>query len=432
MSTQAKRPIAVDLFAGAGGLALGFEQAGFDVVAAVEIDPIHSVIHKHNFPDCAVICQDVRTVTGDLIRERAGIGRQSIDVVIGGPPCQGFSLIGHRVLDDPRNSLVMHFLRIVKELRPKAFVLENVPGMATGKHHQLLDELIDGFAKADYKVRTPYKILNAADFGVPQDRRRLFLLGSRKDVRLPEYPSPRFNRPAGAKGKFTVSKELPTGPTVLEAINDLPDIDQFDNLFESDVLVSDLTSPSVYAAELRGEARDAGDFSYPRSSSLIGLSGCRRADHSELSRSRFSATPVGTVEPVSRFLRLPPDGLCNTLRAGTASDRGAFTSPRPIHPVYPRCISVREAARLHSYPDWFRFHRTIWHGFRQIGNSVPPRLGRAVGASVLAGLGYSPCQPKVEISLGEPELAGMNMKEAAAHLGVAHDVIAQRKRTSER
>jgi DNA (cytosine-5)-methyltransferase 1 len=411
-------------------LALGFEQAGFDVVAAVEIDPIHSVIHKHNFPECVVICQDVKTVTGDLIRERAKIGRASIDVVIGGPPCQGFSLIGHRVLDDPRNSLVMHFLRIVRELRPKAFVLENVPGMATGKHHQLLTELIAGFAEADYKVRAPYKILNAADYGVPQDRRRLFLLGSRKDVRLPDYPEPTFNRPANSKGKKVVFNSLLTsGPTVLEAIQDVPDIDLFEELFESDVLNAPLLAASPYARQLRGELMDPTDFSYPRSVEEAGLTGCRRADHSDLSRSRFASTPVGTVEPVSRFLRLPPDGLCNTLRAGTASDRGAFTSPRPIHPLYARCISVREAARLHSYPDWFRFHRTIWHGFRQIGNSVPPRLGRAVGASVLSALGATPERPTEVVSVGPSSLVQMNMKDAASHLGVRHDVIAQRTRS---
>jgi DNA (cytosine-5)-methyltransferase 1 len=129
-----KRPVAVDLFAGVGGLSLGFEQAGFDIVAAVEMDPIHAATHKINFPHCAVICRDVRTLTGVEIRAAANLGNRTIDAVIGGPPCQGFSLIGHRVLDDPRNSLVFHFLRIVGELRPRTFVMENVPGMATGPH----------------------------------------------------------------------------------------------------------------------------------------------------------------------------------------------------------------------------------------------------------------------------------------------------------
>ena len=129
---KSNRPIAIDLFAGVGGLSLGFEQAGFDVVAAVEYDPIHAGIHELNFPNCEVICADVRNLSGSEIRKRSRIGDEPIDVVVGGPPCQGFSLIGHRVLDDPRNGLVFHFLRIVKELKPRAFVMENVPGMATG------------------------------------------------------------------------------------------------------------------------------------------------------------------------------------------------------------------------------------------------------------------------------------------------------------
>src|ERR1041385_3261010 len=153
MRADSVRPIAVDLFAGAGGLSLGFEQAGFDIAAAVEWDPIHCAAHKLNFPYSAIICADLRTLTGESIRKASGIGRRAIDVVIGGPPCQGFSLIGHRVLDDPRNSLVLHFSRIVEELRPRAFVMENVPGMVTGGHTQVLEETIARFRKAGYRVR---------------------------------------------------------------------------------------------------------------------------------------------------------------------------------------------------------------------------------------------------------------------------------------
>ena len=116
------RLIGVDLFAGAGGLGLGFEQAGFDIVAAVEIDPIHCAVHAYNFPQCAMLSRSVIGLTGEEIRKRAGIGRRHIDVVFGGAPCQGFSLIGHRMLDDPRNSLVREFVRIVAELRPSYFV----------------------------------------------------------------------------------------------------------------------------------------------------------------------------------------------------------------------------------------------------------------------------------------------------------------------
>jgi DNA (cytosine-5)-methyltransferase 1 len=120
--------------------------------------------------------------------------------------------------------------------------------------------------------------------------------------------------------------------------------------------------------------------------------------------------------------------LCNTLRAGTDSARGAFTSPRPIHPSLPRVITVREAARLHSYPDWFRFHATKWHGFRQIGNSVPPLLGRAVATQIAAALGVTPNKPTAELQLGDPQLLTFDMGGAARYFSVPRNTIAQRTR----
>ncbi len=431
--SSTKRPIAIDLFAGVGGLSLGFEQAGFDVVAAVEFDPIHAATHKHNFPNCSVICRDVRTLSGSEIRSAAGLGNRTIDVVFGGPPCQGFSLIGQRVLDDPRNSLVFHFLRLVGELKPRAFVMENVPGMATGSHTALLRELVDRFKELAYKVRQPHRILNAANFGVPQDRRRLVLMGARKDTFLPDYPIPTTVPPSYRAGSANgiLDLDMPVCPTAGDAISDLPDIENYESLLETDELLSvKLTAGSRYSKVLRGEVTDPTDYSYRRKLNSKLITGCLRAEHTPLSRRRFAKTVPGTTEPISRFFKISLTGICNTLRAGTATDRGAFSAPRPIHPVYPRCISVREAARLHSYPDWFRFHRTIWHGFRQIGNSVPPLLGRAVATSVIRALGVKASKPTREITLTEPKLAQFNMREAAEYFGVDPRVIAPRKRTA--
>jgi DNA (cytosine-5)-methyltransferase 1 len=427
------RPITIDLFAGVGGLSLGFEQAGFDVVAAVEIDPIHAAVHKVNFPRCSVICRDVRGLTGDEIRKEAGLGQQIVDAVIGGPPCQGFSLMGQRVLGDPRNALVFHFLRLVGELKPRVFVMENVPGMATASHTALLSELIERFQNLGYRVRLPYQILNAANFGVPQDRKRLFLVGARRGTALPDYPQAltalppddRANNPYGH-----LYTPLPSCPTSREAIKDLPDIERFESLLETDELRYRLNSGSNYALMLRGEIADPTDYSHTRKHDPSVLTGCLRARHTTLSRKRFASTRPGSTEPVSRFFRISYDGICNTLRAGTATDRGAFSAPRPIHPAHARCISVREAARLHSYPDWFRFHRTIWHGFRQIGNSVPPRLARAVGAAVLKALGVKPFKIEEALVLKDPEMAAFNMSEAAAHFGVDPRVIPPRKRAA--
>lgn len=434
--SEIRRPIAVDLFAGAGGLSLGFEQAGFDIVAAVELDPIHAAIHELNFPYSRVVCEDVRklsTLTPAELRDRLGIALEEVDVVIGGPPCQGFSLIGHRVLEDPRNSLVFEFVRIVEKLQPRTLVMENVPGMASGGHGQLLRELIESFKKLGYKVREPVQILNAAHFGVPQDRRRLFLLGARNDVALPDYPEAMYLSPnAAKKNGHQPATSLRRGPTVADAFSDLPDVEWFEELTTSDrlTLPAPLAEGSEYAARLHGSRSDPDDFSYRRASDPMMLTGCLRARHTDLSRERFSQTIPGTTESVSRFFRLPHDGVSNTLRAGTASDRGAFTAPRPIHPVYPRCITVREAARLHSFPDWFRFHRTIWHGFRQIGNSVPPLLGRAVGAAVAAAIGFQPQVPVDVLEPGCERLAFLDMGAAAAYFGVSRSVIPQRNRTT--
>lgn len=404
------RPIAIDLFAGAGGLSLGFEQAGFDIVASVEIDPIHSAAHKFNFPRCATVCKSVVDVGGAELRKRAGIGRRDIDVVVGGAPCQGFSMIGKRAFDDPRNQLVYHFVRLVKELQPKYFVFENVKGLTVGRHRQFLQEIIEAFATGGYNVVSDYRVLNAADHGVPQDRRRLFLMGARHGFPLPTYPSP--------------TKRT----TVGDAIGDLPDAEQFPELWERDWARVKFGRASGYAAVLRGKKEDPTDFGYRRRFDPDLLTSSLLTEHTDLSRTRFAATEPNDVEPISRFKRLSLDGLCNTLRAGTASDRGAFTSPRPIHPILPRVITVREAARLHSYPDWFRFHATKWHGFRQIGNSVPPMLARAVASQLISALGVKPQRPPELIYLGDESLIGISMTDAAAMFGVSPSVIAKRNR----
>jgi DNA (cytosine-5)-methyltransferase 1 len=404
------RPIAIDLFAGVGGLSMGFEAAGFDVVAAVEIDPIHCAAHKFNFPHTATICKSVVNTTGGEIRKAAGLGKKDIDVVFGGAPCQGFSLIGKRAMDDPRNQLVHHFVRLVNDLQPKYFVFENVKGLTVGTHRQFLEEIIEAFHGIGYVLQLPYRVLNAKDYGVPQSRQRLFLMGARKGLNLPTYPEP--------TGRVTVG----------QAIGDLPEANDFPELINRDWVKAKFGRPSSYAAVLRGKVVDPSDFSYVRVFDSSLLTSSTLTVHTELSKQRFKATPNGETEPVSRFLKLDPNGFCNTLRAGTASDRGAFTSPRPIHPVAPRVITVREAARLHSYPDWFRFHVTKWHGFRQIGNSVPPYLGRAIGAQIIEALGVKPIKPKTVMPLGDQSLLSISMTDAAHMFGVPDDVISRRRR----
>jgi DNA (cytosine-5)-methyltransferase 1 len=408
------RPIGIDLFAGAGGLSLGFEQAGFDVVAAVEIDPIHCAVHAYNFPRCAILPRSVIGLTGDEIRRRAGIGRRRVDVVFGGAPCQGFSMIGHRALDDERNSLVREFVRIVTELKASYFVFENVKGLTVGEHRGLLDELIEEFGCRGYRTRLPWKVLDAAQFGVPQHRERLILMGARKSCQLPEYPAPMF-RPADEQSKNLLAK----GPTCQDALGDLPDAEQIDELTRSDeALTSKWGRATRYGKEMRCVSDASWHFGYVREWDRRLLTSSLRTDHTQISRRRFEATTPGEVEPISRFYKLPADGLSNTLRAGTDSSRGAFTSPRPIHYSYPRCITVREMARLHGFPDWFRFHQTKWHGARQIGNSVPPPLARAIALQIAVALRHASRLPQETVPLGNPMLLRVGMSEAAAYFGV--------------
>lgn len=410
------RPIAVDLFAGAGGLSLGFQQAGFEIRAAVEYDPIHCAVHEFNFPNCATICRSVADIGGDYIRSHSSIGKSDIAAVIGGAPCQGFSLIGYRALDDPRNQLVSHYVRVVKELQPEYFVFENVKGLTIGNHKTFLHELIAEFKRIGYSIVEPYRVLNALWYGVPQARERLFIIGAREGSVLPSYPEP-THQPDRAIRDI---RDLPLTPTVWDAIGDLPEVEGYGELLERDWVDARFGRPSKYARTL----------SLVNGKGTVRLSSSLRTIHTPESQKRFRDTQHGCIEEVSRFLKLDPKGYCNTLRAGTATDRGAFTSPRPIHPYTPRCITVREAARLHSYPDWFRFHVTKWHGFRQVGNSVPPLLAQAVASEVAKAM-----KSKAQGMIGVPEahadtrLLEFNISEAAARYGVPRDVIPARRRS---
>lgn len=385
------KPTAIDLFCGAGGLSLGFEQAGFDIVSAVEIDPVHAGVHSYNFPTCKTFCRNIEEITGKELM----CGHDLIDIIIGGPPCQGFSIIGKRDMSDHRNSLVMQYMRIVSEVKPRYFVMENVEGITIGDAKNILDSAIEYIESFGYSVVKPYKVLNAQDYGVPQSRKRLFLLGYRNDQIVPCYP---------VKNNQTV--------TVGDAISDLPDIDLFETLLKTDCLQYDLTPKSEYAIKLHSVDKDASDYSIRRSWDEKVITGEMRTVHTEKSKARFHATVPGKVEPVSRFLKLSYDGVCNTLRAGTDKSRGAYTSPRPIHPIYDRCISVREAQRLHSFPDWFRVHSTKWHGFREVGNSVPPILARSVGESIMKALNITPVLSNIVINFGDERFLYANTTEA--------------------
>jgi DNA (cytosine-5)-methyltransferase 1 len=439
------RPTAIDLFSGAGGLSLGFEQAGFDVLAAVEYDPIHAATHAFNFPATKVLCADASLVSSEelldaaaegwRLHDRDGRWSRRLDVLIGGPPCQGFSNGGKRETNDERNRLVFAFARLVGELKPRYFVLENVQGLASflaDEHgNKLLDRLVDELRRHNYTIARP-EILNACAYGVPQDRRRLFLVGTRSGDTRPDYPAATTRgRPRRPRAPIPTGANNDVGqlcPSIAEAIHDLPEADDFAGLIDSDeiALAPAVTttidkSSSRYAAVLRGLEVDPSDYSYKRKWDRGLLTSSCRTTHTPEVRERFAATQQGSTEAVSRFVRLHPDGVAPTLRAGTHYERGSFNAPRPIHPSKQRVITVREAARLHSFPDWFRLHWTKWHGFRQVGNSVAPLVGRAVGETIRTALGVTPVRPTKTLELGERELLYLENTAAARRLGANHD-----------
>lgn len=349
----AKRPTAVDLFCGVGGLSLGLIQAGFDLIGAVDGDQTVLDAFKTNFASVATACQDLTASTGDVLRRELGIGKRIIDLLVGGPPCQGFSVGGVGAKADPRNEGILAFARIVSELRPRYFVMENVRGFLAKKHANRRRKFCKLLAEAGYAIRVPIRALNAADYGVPQRRVRVFVIGCAEGEVLPDYPSPN-----GLER-----------PTVRDAIGDLSFLDRHCTDYDQAEYDGPLGPASDFATALR---------QHPSGEMVERLSGCRRTRHSDPVIARFKSTKPGDQESISRYYRLAWTGISPTLRAGTGPDHGSHTAPRPIHPTTARCITVREAARLHSLPDWFIFHPSKWHGFRQIGNSVPPYLARAV------------------------------------------------------
>ena len=419
------RPVALDLFAGCGGMSLGLEASGFEVTIAVEFDAVHSLVHHFNFPYCHTICRDITQVTSAeilAILNAKGYG-QEVDLIAGGPPCQGFSLMGKRQLDDPRNALVFQYLRIVTELQPKYFIFENVPGMATGKHRLFLEELITQFEAIGYRITQPVQILDASEYGAPQKRKRLILLGSRSDQKLVQYP--------GKKGDFTPKKssklsgETPQ-TTVFDAIADLEAIPAMTGIDRgiSAQLLSYVNHRQKYAMI----PSDVFQFCHRRSHRGM-VYGHLGSIHTPESQARFAITEHGKVESKSRFLKLSADGLCNTLRAGTNRDKGAYTAPRPIHYALPRCITIREAARLHTFPDWFQFHRTIWHGFREIGNAVIPILAKELGSSILHSLEIDPQKlTRSKLNSVEETILNYNMSQASAYWQINDNVIPKRQR----
>lgn len=358
------RPKIIDLFAGVGGLSLGAARAGFDVAACVELDAIALASHAENFPKSKHISADVATLNGLEIEKLSSVPKEELAGLIGGPPCQGFSLIGRRNSSDSRNDLFSHFFRLVAEIGPAFYLAENVPGILSKSTSHLIDSAISQLPK--HYVNLPPMVIEANKFGAPTTRKRVFFIGYNPDLVNP----------------LTVEDFTPREPhafLVKDALKGLPKV--YSNWQREDqswrkVKYSD---SNFFADRLIGHIPPGvGSENAIRQLRKQIVSGFFGTQHSDETVSRFELLKPGALDVVYRSRRLKLDGLCPTLRAGTAADKGSYQAVRPIHPTSPRVIAPREAARLQGFPDWFVFNPTKWHSFRQIGNSVSPLVAEGL------------------------------------------------------
>lgn len=353
-----KRIKIIDLYCGCGGFGLGAELAGCRTVLAVDVDETLQSAYKLNFPQTKVLKADLSTTDASFWDEHTK--NVSIDGVIGGPPCQGYSRMGLSDFSDPRRTLVGHFFRNINLIQPKFFIMENVEGLLDEKNRPELDIALK-IVDEKYTVLEPV-ILDASMLGVPTKRKRVIVVGYMKDY---------FNHISTSD-----LTELPgSKTTVEEAISDLSspikqskdkndfgwgEYRQLERLSEYAKMMR-LPPPEGLGSPLSVEMMMAGR-----------VSGFFETLHSDAVKHRYKKTAQGQVDVVSRAKRLAWEGVCPTLRSGTGSDKGSHQAVRPIHPEQNRVITSREAARLQGFPDWFLFHPTKWHSFRMIGNSVSP------------------------------------------------------------
>lgn len=374
------RPTAVDLFSGAGGLTLGFQAAGFNVVLASDISKSCARTHTRNLPEVPFMLADIGAISGSDILRKCGLRRGELDVLIGGPPCQGFSILGQRVLNDPRNGLFGDFIRLAGELLPRVAVIENVPGLATMHNGVLLREIGEAFRALGYRVDCAE--LLAAQYGVPQMRWRMFFVAWREaDSAFAYFPTPTHGN-AGIGDLVpnrTVRKDQVAGfVTIADAISDLPSV-------RSGEIVDRYDGPprSAYQVAMREGTRTLHNHYAPRLNAL-NLERIRHLkpgqDWRDLPRELL---PLGMQRALRkdhtrRYRRMTWDGVARSIIT-------RFRDPKSgeyIHPEETRTITIREAARIQSFPDWFVFESGYSDQYDQVGNAVPPLLARAVGHSV--------------------------------------------------
>lgn len=339
---------AIDLFAGCGGLSKGFMDAGYNIIVGVDNDQaaLNTFARNHN---------GAKTLNADLSKQETFdeivqiAGDRSIDVIIAGPPCQGFSLTGPRNFDDPRNKLYLAVLEMVRQYQPKGFIIENVPGMATMYEGQVKEEVLRRFKKMGYNVEC--KILCAADYGVPQMRKRLIFMGVRADIGIPRFPDP----------VLTPESYV----TCRDALSDLPSR-EYELGIDEDVYTCE--PQTDYQRLMRGDCTVL-------------------RNHIATAHKQFVKDTIALVPEGGNWRNLP-EGVGESRKFHEAWTRYDGNKPsrtidtghrNHFHYKYNRVPTIRENARLQSFPDDFVFTGTKTQQNRQVGNAVPPLLGYHLG-----------------------------------------------------
>jgi site-specific DNA-cytosine methylase len=373
----------IDLFCGAGGLSAGLERAGFRAVYAIDNEPAAIQTYRHNHPDCHAVCGDIEKIQAEDIFEAAGT--TEIPLIVGGPNCQGVSLRGKRDPDDPKNKMFVHFRRLIHEVQPEWFVMENVPGLLHRHNRDLAADIFQAFEEISYRCGAD--VLLAADYGVPQLRYRLFLVGNRVDAPI-AFPTPTHSCPFEQLGLddsifARFRRETPSWRTVSDAISDLPVLE---NGGGQEVL-NDFFRPKVFPNEFVKWCRTSG-------TDLLNHV-CHKTNDYNIDLIKYipqgrnwKSIPIA-VRP-ARFKRVALKDHTTTygrlswnMPARTITcyfnniTCGAFT-----HPEQHRGISIREGARLQSFPDEFQFFGPLARQYRQVGNAVPCLLACHIGRTL--------------------------------------------------
>ena len=364
-----KRLKVIDLFCGVGGLSYGFQaNKSFEIVAANEILPSMATAYAINHPSVNVYTGDIKNFDSNWLESDLGEKADDIDIIVGGPPCQAYSTVGKRSSNDPRGKLFREYHRILTEFRPKLFLYENVKGLLSMQGGKLFKDIVSLFESLGYSVQ--YKLLNAADYGAPQIRERVIIVGSRLTSRF-QYPIPTHYDPSKPLDLF--KRHLKPYLTLGEAIGDLPLIKSGEESFK-------------YATEPKNEFQKLMRMNAPKK-----IMDHNAANHgAKLIKIMESLPEGGSPADLPKNLR-PTSGFKNTYcrlwwnRPSTTLTRnlGTPSSSRCIHPKTPRPLTTREGARIQCFPDDYKFYGSRSDKNLQIGNAVPTVLSVSLANMIL-------------------------------------------------